>query len=319
MSKYNPNIHHRRSIRLKGYDYSQNGFYFITICCQNRLHLFGKIEDGKMILNDAGLMIESEWLKITERFKNTILHEFIIMPNHFHAILEIKNENETGKGQPQGFAHTENETETGNVTETENESNVNVVPNDKPESNINVRATLVVAQNNIETIAQNNIETIAQNNIETISENNANAKNDENAMGKGQPQGFAPTENVTETENETENESNVNVDPNDKPESNNNVKATLVVAQNNVKTISQKMVSPKNKTVGEMIGAFKSITTVEYIKGVENKNWKPFDRRVWQRNYWENIIRNQNSFEVISEYILRNPQNWKEDRFYNYE
>ena len=51
---YNPNIHHRRSIRLKEYDYSQNGAYFVTICVQNRECLFGEIVDGEMVLNDAG-------------------------------------------------------------------------------------------------------------------------------------------------------------------------------------------------------------------------------------------------------------------------
>ncbi len=61
-SKYNPQIHHRRSIRLKGYDYSQAGLYFITICCQDRACLFGEIINGKMILNDAGKMIE-KWFK----------------------------------------------------------------------------------------------------------------------------------------------------------------------------------------------------------------------------------------------------------------
>ena len=59
--KYNPDIHHRRSIRLKRYDYSQNGAYFVTICVQNRECLFGKITNGKMILNDAGKMIEKYW------------------------------------------------------------------------------------------------------------------------------------------------------------------------------------------------------------------------------------------------------------------
>lgn len=90
---YNPNKHHRRSVRLKGYDYSQTGLYYITICVQNRACLFGKIENGNMILNDAGHMIENEWLKLTERFKNIVLHEYVIMPNHFHAILEIVGAN----------------------------------------------------------------------------------------------------------------------------------------------------------------------------------------------------------------------------------
>ena len=55
---YNPRIHHRKSIRLKGYDYSQAGLYFLTICVQNRLCLFGDVVNGKMILNDAGRMVE---------------------------------------------------------------------------------------------------------------------------------------------------------------------------------------------------------------------------------------------------------------------
>ncbi|OAV66954.1 Transposase [Bacteroidales bacterium Barb6] len=60
--KYNSNIHHRRSIRLKGYDYSQAGLYFVTICVENRECLLGEISDDEMILNDAGKMVETEWL-----------------------------------------------------------------------------------------------------------------------------------------------------------------------------------------------------------------------------------------------------------------
>jgi len=86
---YNPLIHHRRSIRLKEYDYSQAGLYFITFCCQNRRHLFGKIIDGKMILNDAGKIAKKCWLDIPDHFKNVILHDFIIMPNHVHGIIEF--------------------------------------------------------------------------------------------------------------------------------------------------------------------------------------------------------------------------------------
>lgn len=63
MSRYNPNNHHRRSIRLKGYDYSQSGLYFITICCDNRENRFGVIENGKMILNELGDIAFNEWRK----------------------------------------------------------------------------------------------------------------------------------------------------------------------------------------------------------------------------------------------------------------
>jgi putative transposase len=56
MNKYNPNIHHRRSIRLKGYDYSQAGLYFIMICCEDRKHRFGEIKNNEMILNGFGMI-----------------------------------------------------------------------------------------------------------------------------------------------------------------------------------------------------------------------------------------------------------------------
>ena len=87
--KYNPNIHHRRSIRLKGYDYSQAGLYFITICCHNRICRFGAVVDGKMILNDAGIIADSCWLEIPKHFPNAVLHEYIIMPNHVHGIITV--------------------------------------------------------------------------------------------------------------------------------------------------------------------------------------------------------------------------------------
>lgn len=208
MSQYNPNIHHRRSIRLKGYDYSQAGLYFITICVQNRACLFGEIANKKMILNDAGKMIENEWLKLPERFNNIELHEFVVMPNHFHAILEI------------------------------------------------VRATLVVAQN----------DDTAQNGDNAQNDDNAqNGDNNQNggAMKKGQPQGIAPT----------------------------------------------------GKTVGDMVGAFQSIVTVEYIRGVKNLGWQPFNGKLWQRNYWEHIIRNEQSYQTISDYIANNPAKWNDDKF----
>lgn len=186
MNKYNPNIHHRKSIRLKGYDYSQAGLYFVTICVQDRKCLFGDIVNGAMILNDAGRMVENEWLKLPQRFPNITLHEFVVMPNHFHTIMEI------------------------------------------------VGATLVVAQN------------------------------DGGQPDMGQPQGIAPT--------------------------------------------------TKPKTVGDMVGAFQSIVTVEYIRGVKQLGWQPFNGKLWQRNYWEHIIRNEQSYHQIAEYIVNNPKNWENDK-----
>ena len=83
----------RQSIRLKNYDYSKSGLYFVTICTENRECLFGDIIDGKMVLNNAGNMIEKMWNKIPERFNVVKLDESQIMPNHVHGIIIIKSNN----------------------------------------------------------------------------------------------------------------------------------------------------------------------------------------------------------------------------------
>ncbi len=211
MNEYNPQIHHRRSIRLRGYDYSQEGLYFITICVQDRACLFGKIENGEMNLNDAGKMVETEWLKLPNRFTNIELHEYMVMPNHFHAILEIVG--------------------------------------------TTVGAPLVVALNN-NPVAQNDTCVTDNGRPQTF------------AIDNGRPQGHAPTDTA------------------------------------------------KNKTVGDMMDAFESITTVEYIRGVKTFGWQRFSGKIWQRNYYEHIIRDEQSYQRISEYIINNPAKWADDKLY---
>jgi len=85
---YNPKIHNRRSIRLKGYDYSQAGLYFITICVKNRACLYGDIVDGKMNLNDAGKMVGKWYDELENKYPDKKCHEMVVMPNHFHCIIE---------------------------------------------------------------------------------------------------------------------------------------------------------------------------------------------------------------------------------------
>ncbi|MBK8491294.1 MAG: hypothetical protein IPL49_10495 [Saprospirales bacterium] len=87
--KFNPKIHHRRSIRLRGYDYSQGGAYFITICTKDRRHLFGRVDKGEMILNAFGQIAHREWEKLSDRWGHVELGAFQIMPNHMHGILII--------------------------------------------------------------------------------------------------------------------------------------------------------------------------------------------------------------------------------------
>lgn len=85
----NPDPHHRRSIRLQGYNYSLPGAYFVTMCVQNRVCLFGEIENGKMVLNEAGRIVYDEWVKSAELRNEIKLDEFVVMPNHLHGIIMI--------------------------------------------------------------------------------------------------------------------------------------------------------------------------------------------------------------------------------------
>lgn len=207
---YNPQIHHRRSIRLKGYDYSQEGLYFITICCKDRKYRFGKIENHEMTLNEYGTIAYNEWIKLTERFSYFELDVFQIMPNHMHAIITLNT----------------------------------------------VGAGFTPAQNS----AQNNDEIYDQ-------------------SPNGQPQ--MPL-HLTDDDN----------------------RATARVAP----------------TIGDIIGAYKSLVANECLRIWKTK-WvgaKPTPKmgKLWQTNYHEHIIRNQQSYQKISEYIVNNPAKWLENKFY---
>jgi putative transposase len=90
--KYDPNIHHRRSIRLSGYDYSQAGAYFVTICVYQRQCLFGEIVDGRMILKQYGAIVAHEWQKSALIRQEIKLDAWVVMPNHFHGIAIITNQ-----------------------------------------------------------------------------------------------------------------------------------------------------------------------------------------------------------------------------------
>jgi len=187
---YNPDIHHRRSIRWKGYDYSQAGMYFVTICCQNNVSRFGRIKNGGMILNDAGQMIEKWCAELSNKFSDIELYTYIIMPNHFHAIVV---------------------------------------------NNAHVGADLRVCP--------------------TCPTPNILGGNDISGEHTGSP-------------------------------------------------------------LHAVVQWFKTMTTNEYIRGVKNLGWQRFEKKLWQRNYWEHIIRNEQSHQFIENYIVNNPANWEKDKFY---
>jgi putative transposase len=85
--RYDPNIHHRRSIRLKGYDYSQKGVHFVTICIQQYACLLGTIKEGQMFPNMVGEMIQRWWLEVEHKFPDIEIEAYMVMPNHFHGIV----------------------------------------------------------------------------------------------------------------------------------------------------------------------------------------------------------------------------------------
>jgi len=94
--KYNPKKHHRKSIRLKGYDYTLPGAYFITICIHNRECLLGEIKNDKTIVNTLGRIVEDKWNNIPKHFKQARLDEFVVMPNHIHGILILMDRKNVG-------------------------------------------------------------------------------------------------------------------------------------------------------------------------------------------------------------------------------
>lgn len=164
----NHSRHHRRSIRLKGYDYAQAGAYFVTMCTQNRTCLFGDVVDGQMRLNEYGQVVADSWLWLSARYPYVNQDEWVVMPNHLHGIMILT--------EPDGMG--------GSRT--------------------------------------------------------------------------APTEN--------------------------------------------------RKPIGRLIGAFKTVST-KRLNAMRNTPGVP----VWQRNYYEHIVRSEESLDRIRRYIVDNPACWEED------
>ena len=197
-NKYNQDTHHRRSIRLKGYDYSQSGLYFITLCTVDRTCMFGNVVDPKMQLNDIGQLVEQEWLNtINIRHDNVRLHNYIVMPNHFHAIIEIRR----------GESHS--------------------------------------------------------------------------------PQSHSPYSHSSQSHLSQSNSSSITNECNI-----------------NGKDLPRRMKSP-SKTVGAIVRGFKGAVS------------RQLGYSIWQRNYYEHIIRTDASYRHISNYIENNPTKWQSDKLYS--
>jgi putative transposase len=102
---YDPEKHHRRSIRLKGYDYTLPGAYFVTLLTHRKKCLFCEIHKGEAVHSDVGIKVLECWLRIPVNFKDAELDEYVLMPNHLHGIIFI---NESG-GKGKAFANSDSD------------------------------------------------------------------------------------------------------------------------------------------------------------------------------------------------------------------
>jgi putative transposase len=247
--KYDPLIHHRCSIRLKGYDYSKAGRYFVTICCQDRMCLFGRIENHEMTLNDAGKMIDKWFLEIPLKFPDIAVGAYVVMPNHFHGIII-----NTGI-QP-------------------------AVCGDAP-----VGADLCVRPEN-DCIRPEN---------DCIRYDNDCIRNDNDCI--------RPENDCIRYDNDCIRNDN------DCIRNDNDCIRYDIGGEHTAINPGEHVGSP----LPRVVQWFKTMTTNEYIRGVKNLNWERFNGKLWQRNYYEHIIRDEKSFIAISNYIIANPANWNND------
>ena len=201
---YDPEKHHRRSIRLRGYDYSQTAPYFVTICVEDQLSLFGSVIEGQMVLSAAGHMIEKWWKELESKFSGVRLDRFRVMPNHLHGILVIIG---TGMDMVTKFGIGLDDLDIDNA--------------DANEGIVRVRTR---------------------------------------TQG-----GHVGPPLQTRT------------------------------------------------TLGGVIQWYKTMTTNEYIRGVKELGWTRFNGKLWQRDYFDHIVRNAESLDRIREYIRDNPIRWSLD------
>jgi len=200
MNKLIKSTHHRKSLRLPDFDYSQDGVYFVTIVTQNRACLFGSVVEGEMVINEAGRMIDQVCQEIPINISSVGLEYYVIMPNHFHAIIILNNDARfVGVDLPQP------------------PEGSSVYPSE--------------------------------------------------GCNTGQPQRIAPTQDTVSLPN--------------------------------------------------VVQRFKSLTTRRYISGVQQRDWPRFNGRLWQRNYYEHVIRNERDYQAIVDYIAMNPLNWEKDEEYS--
>ncbi len=211
--RYDPTIHRRRSIRLRHYDYTQEGAYFVTICTQDRECLFGEIVDGAMRLNQAGLMVQDVFGNLPKLYPGVGMDAFVVMPNHVHAIVVLARQGPN------------------------RQASYDVAPADHQ------------AGNDVSPVGAG-----------------LRACPGYPSCELGQARRPAPTRRVL--------------------------------------------------SLPDLVHRFKTYTTSRYIVGVRDHRWLPFPGRLWQRNYYEHVIRSETTLRRIREYVDQNPARWELDQLH---
>ena len=282
MNRYNPDFHNRRSIRLKGYDYSIEGLYFITICCQNRICRFGTIENGKMILNEYGIIAYNEWVNTPKIRPNVELGEFIIMPNHIHGIIAITDRPPIRRGELHSPLL--------------DSSQLDLIQTHSPLlDSSQLHSTLLDSDDIKKGVCNRGV------------------------CNRGVCKTPLPDVGITGEYQKGECNSPIpdvgNTGEYQKGECNSPIPGVCKTPQPSVgKTgvcsrgeCNSPLRSP-SQTVGAIVRGYKSSVTKQL--GVLG-----FNEKLWQRNYYEHIIRNDQSFQNITEYIITNPMKWDNDTF----
>jgi putative transposase len=252
--KYNPEVHHRRSIRLRGYDYGQAGrLYCVTICTWQREPIFGNIQDGEMHLTRSGEIVRDEWFRTALLRPNVDLGEFVVMPNHIHGIIAMMNHDGRGtllRAHP------------GQPTHNTPIYDLSIQDGDGPET-LGGDAIWI------------------------------------EGTRRREHEGTRRREHEGTRRREHEHEGTRRRAPTEEKSVLGRVEAFGKPTPNTIPTIVR----------GYKAAVTKQINLLRSCPGCP----------VWQRNYYEHLIRDEDDYLRISAYILNNPRTWQEDSLNNAE
>ncbi|PKQ63425.1 hypothetical protein BZG02_08575 [Labilibaculum filiforme] len=286
--------------------------------------MFGDINNGKMILNDAGKMIEKWYYELENKFPDIKCHELIIMPNHIHFIIQ-----NTGINVGADLCVCPNKT--NDVPTSGAPANVSGAPANvlgAPANVLGAPANVLGAPANVLGAPAN--VSGAPANVLGAPANVLGAP--ANVLGAPANVSGAPANVLGAPANVLGAPANVSGAPANVLGAPANVSgapanvlgapANVLGAPANVLGAPANVLGAPANVLGEHTGSplrhiiqwLKTMTTNEYIRGVKQNNWPRFNGKLWQRNYWEHIIRDENEYQRISQYIIDNPQKWKNDK-----